>query len=370
MKPKLYRLLVLVLAVLASPIESRAVVIAHWTFDETSGLVAANRGGINASNAVWQNADGDALTWTEGLIGGAARLSGEQHGSHFFNVENIGADGATQLSYSVWIKPDLVQTGSGDSHFANKAIFTSGGVEVMRTAGPAANQFWGATWQATTFEPETAEYRFRVDATGNQTTSTIYDGTQTEPEWIHLAFTWDGTAGSPTTGGQVTRVYVNGEFDSTRTNVNASQILDGGVWQIGKDRNFAGRTFAGLIDDLVVWDHLLTDEDVAAIYEGGLNGIDAPTALLGDATAGDVNGDGLVNSEDFEIIRQNFWQSVSDRTDGDLTSNGFVSFFDYAQWKQAPKDPDPLVASQAVPEPSSLILLASAALLGCRRRIL
>lgn len=85
---------------------------------------------------------------------------------------------------------------------------------------------------------------------------------------------------------------------------------------------------------------------------------------------GDVDGDGLTNSADFEIIRQNFWQTFEDRTEGDLVNNDFVDFADYAQWKQAPKDADPLgAASQAVPEPSTLMLLAGALLFGIRRRV-
>ena len=66
--------------------------------------------------------------------------------------------------------------------------------------------------------------------------------------------------------------------------------------------------------------------------------------------------------------RENFWQPFEDRADGDLVNNDFVDFADYAQWKQAAKDPDPLAASQAIPEPSTLMLLAGALLLGVWRR--
>lgn len=86
---------------------------------------------------------------------------------------------------------------------------------------------------------------------------------------------------------------------------------------------------------------------------------------------GDVNGDELVNSADFETIRQNFWQPFEDRTDGDLINDDFIDFSDYAQWKQAAKDPDPLAAaSRVVPEPSTLTLLASVLMLSVRRRAL
>ena len=49
---------------------------------------------------------------------------------------------------------------------------------------------------------------------------------------------------------------------------------------------------------------------------------------------GDVDGINGVTLADFEIIRQNFLTSVTQRTEGDLTGDGFVDFDDFRQWKQ------------------------------------
>ena len=86
---------------------------------------------------------------------------------------------------------------------------------------------------------------------------------------------------------------------------------------------------------------------------------------------GDVNDSGFANELDFEIIRQNFWQSFSERGEGDLINNDFIDFADYGQWKQAAKAPDPgALTGTAVPEPSTALLGFAATLLGvgCWRR--
>lgn len=85
---------------------------------------------------------------------------------------------------------------------------------------------------------------------------------------------------------------------------------------------------------------------------------------------GDVNDSGFANEIDFEIIRQNFWQSFTDRGDGDLVNNDFIDFADYGQWKLAAKAPDPLLSGSLtqVPEPSTLGILALAGLAGLRFR--
>ena len=48
---------------------------------------------------------------------------------------------------------------------------------------------------------------------------------------------------------------------------------------------------------------------------------------------GDVNGDGFVMIDDFDIIRDNFRMTVTSRAQGDLVSNGMVDLFDFKEWK-------------------------------------
>jgi hypothetical protein len=71
---------------------------------------------------------------------------------------------------------------------------------------------------------------------------------------------------------------------------------------------------------------------------------------------GDVNGDGMVDLEDFEVISDHFRLSVPQLTDGDLDGDGFVGSRDFRIWTSAHRgQPASSVASSnAVLEPSAL----------------
>ena len=96
---------------------------------------------------------------------------------------------------------------------------------------------------------------------------------------------------------------------------------------------------------------------------------------------GDANGDGIVDIDDFEIIRANFGRDgnsegvVLMKTDGDLVDDNVVDFLDYGQWKQAapPELGDLshlLGGDSTVPEPSTLalLLLSGFAVVAVKRR--
>ncbi|MBK1833056.1 LamG domain-containing protein [Roseibacillus ishigakijimensis] len=254
---------------------SQAALLSHWTFDDGSGLVAADTGGSVANNGTWANGSGDGLTWVSGVVGGAAQLAGTVSDQHFDITSGIEADNKTQLSYSMWIAPNLTQAGSGGD-LDNKGIFTTGSAQVARTDGITETvfngQFWGATWQF--------QNGLRLDNTGALQNIQVYDGSETVPVWNHVVFTWDGTAGSPASGDEVVNVFVNGGLAATTSSRNVSRLIDDGDWQIGRDRANTGRMYGGAIDDLAVWDQVLTPEEVNYIYQGGLVGLDAPTALV------------------------------------------------------------------------------------------
>jgi hypothetical protein len=89
---------------------------------------------------------------------------------------------------------------------------------------------------------------------------------------------------------------------------------------------------------------------------------------------GDVDGINGVTIEDFNIIRDNFFNTGVIRTQGDLTGDGKVSIADFEQWKSVyPGNGEAMLSqlfSQGAPEPSSALLLAvgGVALASRRRR--
>lgn len=107
------------------------------------------------------------------------------------------------------------------------------------------------------------------------------------------------------------------------------------------------------------------------IADSGMSGIEwrvqamenesGPGVLLNfECDDGDANCDGSIDVElDLAAIAAHFRQDVVLRSDGDLTSDGFVDFDDFDQWKR--NYPGPLTGLdlsflKAVPEPSTLLI--------------
>ena len=96
----------------------------------------------------------------------------------------------------------------------------------------------------------------------------------------------------------------------------------------------------------------LTFEDQSDYYDGG-----------GTQLAGDLNGDGAVNSGDLDLVRGSWGETVSPNTSGDANGDGFVGSADLdvvrANWGAT--------ATAAVPEPTALALLLGLAVFAVRR---
>ncbi len=76
---------------------------------------------------------------------------------------------------------------------------------------------------------------------------------------------------------------------------------------------------------------------------------------------GDVDGNGTVEILDFNIIRDNLFETEIDGQpvlwgDGDLTGDGLVGFEDFREWKEFAPPEAVAAASFAVPEPGTLVL--------------
>ncbi len=82
----------------------------------------------------------------------------------------------------------------------------------------------------------------------------------------------------------------------------------------------------------------------------------------------DVNDDDACDVVDFDIILDNFLQSVTSRGEGDLTGDGLVALDDFRMWKDHPETVLP-GGSSAIPEPAglALALLAACGLIWQRR---
>jgi PEP-CTERM motif len=89
---------------------------------------------------------------------------------------------------------------------------------------------------------------------------------------------------------------------------------------------------------------------------------------------GDVTGDGQITIEDFNVIKLNLFKTGQTRMQGDLTEDSIVDFADFRQWKTAAGPGFASVTLDGVPEPATMLLFSTGALLlvslirGSRRR--
>ncbi len=227
----------------------QADLIAHWTFDETSGSTAADSVGM--VDALWQNGANN-LDWATGQIGGAADLGGQTAGSNFFSTGPLTPlFNASALTITVWVNPDSF-TGSDYE-----------GIVMTRstlTGSANGNQNWGLAWD----NADSSNPQPHLDTrTGNGVGST--PAVLASGGWYHLALVWDGAAGTHTQ-------YINGAPSGAGSGPTGT--ISGGTWHLGHDDCCGGsRDFDGQIDDLGIWDHALSGREIQAIYQNGLTGL-------------------------------------------------------------------------------------------------
>jgi hypothetical protein len=185
----------------------------------------------------------------------------------------------------------------------------------------------------------------------------------TEPtELMHIVYTRDNTGAAA--------IYVDG---AVRRDPADMQSGDFSAWmqefQIGLAHEYTNpsgtsQSFQGDLYQIAMWNRALAEGEVQQLF---VSGPEAPGGM--PLLAGDVDGDGVVDLDDFAVIRDNFLSTVEGRADGDLNFDRFVDWSDFRDWKTAFQAAGGNAA--AIPEPSTvgLVLVAVATfLLGIRRR--
>ncbi|MCY4401552.1 MAG: LamG domain-containing protein [Candidatus Poribacteria bacterium] len=222
--------------------------IVYYPFDEANGKTASD----NSKN----NNDGELLgsaAWApnEGKIDGAARFDGAE-GSV---VDENGGDyinGLEAFSISVWVKADTVPNDRG-------IVFgrdPDGGDNIFGLRYDAAS--W-ATAGGTNL------VKGAISTTGG---GQAYEGksdVQTT-EWQHLVFTWKS--------GMKLALYVNAELDDDpihNDDAKEGSISGATKFMVGKgakDNN--GTSWVGLIDEVRIYDRVLTENEIAELATGVL----------------------------------------------------------------------------------------------------
>lgn len=268
----LYRLIAVGLFLFPATIQAQLSngLLNYWPLDnngsDTAGIYPGATGTI-ADDVTPAGAAGAAsITSSDGLFGGSGlfqRATGTDGRLAAAQSADVNAAGEN-LSISLWVQFENDDTGwqaiLGKGEGANyRVAVENGGGEPQYAAGYAGGT--GDAW--------------------NNNGVNIQDGS-----WHHILAT--------TNNGGATQVYVDGALEASSGGPATIQDVSPGneMW-IGNNPGAAGRMWDGRIDDVAMWDRVLSAAEVAAIYDAGIAG-DALSTLLIDTN--DNDNDGLPNS--------------------------------------------------------------------------
>jgi len=199
--------------------------VGYWSFDEGSGTTAYDRSGNN-NNGILTNGP----TWTQGKVGQALSFDGVND-----YVQMPFIDTFNQHSFSVgfWVNWNVANTNSF-------IIYTcdSGNMDRCLPIGRRNdNQY---------------TFAFYSDDFNNVFSPNLNT-------WYFVFNTWD-----PQT--KLQKVYVNGNLVGTRTSGGLLQVTSGSLSGGLRVGTYAGYYHSGNIDDLRIYNRVLSEAEIQAIY--------------------------------------------------------------------------------------------------------
>ena len=369
---------------------------------------------VNGSGSKWENGALDVGYSGNGTLsitsGGAVSSSYSHIGNQSSSTGEVTVDG----SGSIWTNSDL-EVG----HYGNGTLnITSGGVirssychigHLSGSTGEVTVDGSGSTW--------TNENFFYVGLYGNGTLNITNGGAVNNGNdayigcWSNWSSTGEVTVdGSGSTWTNSDDLYVGREDDGTLNITTDGLVSIAGTLTIdddGDDDSFINMSTGGMLalfgnadangnDDILLtefmnmidgtdairyWDNSISDwaditdatycRDYTLSYltEGDLAGYTLLTVKL--AMDGDANGDGNVDVSDLGILAANYGASGCDWEHADFTDDGMVNVSDLGILATY-YGSTAATAAQSVPEPGTLMLLATCGLallsLDVRRR--
>ena len=203
-----------------------AVLVGWWKFDETQGTTAKDSSGGNHNGTLVGNAK-----WAHGRTGGAIALDGA--GSFVRIADQSAFDMGDQTTIACWVNIHSVSA------------------DWMTIVAKGDN-----AWRLSTINQD-KKFHFSVND-WNRTAGLNGSTTINADEWHHLAAVYNGS---------VLQLYIDGKLD-------ASQPWTGGIGKndsdvlIGENAQQSGRFFNGLIDDVRIYNHALSESEIKALAAG------------------------------------------------------------------------------------------------------
>ena len=212
--------------------------IGWWKLDETGGTSVADSVGT-ASGMLTPGSSSMLPTWTTGMFGGALHFTGD--GDNADLGTPAAAANLSALSISGWIRVTAV-----DALSYRRCVLDKG----SGTAG----------WTFTFDDLVAGDVAFHSFVGATQVSRSSTGGMITAGVWTHLVVTWDGSLTS--TG---IRLYVDGaEVPYGSGTITSGPRPDDSAIELALNCA-ANDSFAGDLDDVKLFDRVLSPTDVAGL---------------------------------------------------------------------------------------------------------
>jgi hypothetical protein len=238
-----------------------------------------------------------SMAFTDAELGKGASFDGK---SWIEVSDSNSLDLSTALTFSVWLYKQDAGTGGW------AVVFSKGDTSAQDSNSPYAllHSYYG---KYPSIGLVKNNYRGIIGSTAKTNFSV----------WYLLTVTWDGAD---------IKYYINGELKDTKEWVGTLPNSDSKLL-IGSDPPGSTEYFRGVMDDLRIYDHALSGDEIKALYVGKESSapIPKPPELSGK---GDCNGDGKITSVDALCALH---MAVGKRAENlvmDVTGDGSVTWDD------------------------------------------
>ncbi len=226
-----------------------AGLVAHWPLDEGSGTTAVDLSGNGHDGTI-----GGTASWVAGQTGLALDFDGS---STYIDMDDRVVEGT--FSLAMWLKPRDIP-------------YTTDYYAVWH------NDSWGSGDVHVHLRNTTSLWNVDINSGPAVTGTTVLQ----ENEWYHCAVTVTNE------GGNASQIYINGVLESEGS--GGSGVAYMGPGNFGSWNN-SGRNYHGLMDDIRIYDHVLSEIEIMGAMAGEI----WPFAWGPEPAEGAIHADTWVN---------------------------------------------------------------------------
>lgn len=232
--------------------------LAHWTFDDGSGLVAADS--VGSYDATFNEVG--TLSWIDGVDGGAVHLD-STGGGQKFEAANTDSMQPAAFTIATWVNFD-VPFHQMDGAYPCLLNHESWGDKAGFSLGALGNN-------------DDLDLRAMDGSNSPRAITYQYEA----GEWLHVSATYDGTD---------LRIFIDGDLVATEELATPIHYVAGLPLDIGSN-------FEGALDDMRVYGRALRHDELIALAESNT----APTLAVNDGLTVDEDAAGTIDNTTLQV---------------------------------------------------------------------